>query len=365
MAGRVGNRGYNYFSEESYRNLQKAVDIMTKLEQVTKGAVENQTEQVELVTRYKAQLAELGVKKGETLKSLERELEIENEIMKARAKEANIEKDNIKNQKTRERVAKFERDYQREISDRKREEIEQQRELDKLYDEAKKKVAERTLSEKEYNEELNKVAQKYKEINEANRIKNARASTKQEIKEGAVNTLFGTSKQDVQDIKDGVYWWKFGLKVFNKAVEVFSDSVKRGIDANYNSTENTLNRIITNNSGGGRFGWSRGGFSSSNIQGFDDGKSYTGFKQINDAITDQLSVDGLYDNVSNTDVMEAIANVTNQSGFGLEDAIAKGYQDTVIKYIVPYLDTTTEAFDDLEMIMPRYFKKCSSNEYNS
>lgn len=51
--------------------------------------------------------------------------------------------------------------------------------------------------------------------------------------------------------------------------------------------------------------------------------------------------------------MKRVGELTSTSGFSLEDAIAKGYQDTVIKYIVPYLDTASETFEMLEMTMPR------------
>ena len=84
---------------------------------------------------------------------------------------------------------------------------------------------------------------------------------------------------------------------------------------------------------------------------------------LNDAINDQLWQDGLYDNIANTDVMEAVAKLTSNSGFGLEEALVKGYQDTVIKYIVPYLDTTSEGFEMLEMVMPRNVQKCGSHKY--
>lgn len=185
-------------------------------------------------------------------------------------------------------------------------------------------------------------------IQESERKSNAIKSTKQD----AVYSLLGTNAQNVQDVKDGTYILKTAVKVFSKAVEVFKQAVEDGVRANYESTENTLNRIVANNSAGGRFSWNRGSFGIG-------GKSYTGYKQINNAVVDQLNGDNLYNNIGNTAIVEAAAKLTNEGGFGLEEAIAKGYQDTVIKYVVPYLDTTTEAFDSLEMLMPRNFKKCS------
>ena len=380
MAGRIGNQGYSYFSEQSYKNLEKAVNIMTKLESVTKSTTLSNEEQVRLITKYKQQLDELGVKQNANLKSLQRELDVEKEIMETRKKEARIEEQKVEAEKKRnkdrqaqqkrdERVREFERAFQRETSDKNAEEIRQQRELDKRKDDALKKIKDLRLSEAKRKEILEQSTAEYKrqleankQINkaqaEAKRVAKAKEDAKQDFKESAVQSIFSTSKQDVQAIKDGTYKWTFATKVFSKAVEQFKNAVKEGIEKNYNSAQATLNRIVANNSNGGAFNWSRGGFSFG-------GRSYSGYKQINNAITDQLSADDLYNNIGNTDVMEAVAKLTNEGGFGLEEALKKGYQDTVIKYIVPYLDTTSEAFDSLEMLMPRNFKKCGSYQYFS
>lgn len=371
MAGRIGNQGYSYFSEQSYKNLEKAVNIMTKLESVTKSTTLSNEEQVRLITKYKQQLDELGVKQNANLKALQRELDVEKEIMAARQKEANLENVRAEAEKKRnkerrtqqnrdEKVREFERAFQRETADKSVEEIKRQRELDKIHDEAIRKIKDLRIGEEKRKEILEQSTAEYKrqlEINkaqvEAERVAKAKEDAKQDFKESAVQSIFGTSKQDVQAIKDGTYKWTFATKVFSKAVEQFKNAVKDGIEKNYNSAQATLNRIVANNSNGGAFNWSRGGFSFG-------GRSYSGYKQINNAITDQLSADDLYNNIGNTDVMEAVAKLTNEGGFGLEEALAKGYQDTVIKYIVPYLDTTSEAFDSLEMLMPRNFKKCGS-----
>ena len=143
MAGRIGNQGYSYFSEQSYKNLEKAVNIMTKLESVTKSTTLSNEEQVRLITKYKQQLDELGVKQNANLKSLQRELDVEKEIMETRKKEARIEEQKVEAEKKRnkdrqaqqkrdERVREFERAFQRETSDKNAEEIRQQRELDKI-----------------------------------------------------------------------------------------------------------------------------------------------------------------------------------------------------------------------------------------
>lgn len=376
MAGRIGNQGYSYFSEQSFKNLEKAVNIMTKLESVTKSTTLSNEEQVRLITKYKQQLDELGVKQNANLKSLQRELDVEKEIMATRQKEANLEnaraeaekkrnKERQTQQKRDEKVREFERAFQRETADKSVEEIKRQRELDKIHDEAIRKIKDLRIGEEKRKKILEQATAEYREqlkINkaqvEAERVTKAKEDAKQDFKESAVHSIFGTSKQDVQAIKDGTYKWTFATKVFSKAVEQFKNAVKEGIEKNYNSAQATLNRIVANNSNGGAFNWSRGGFSFG-------GKSYSGYKQINNAITDQLSADDLYNNIGNTDVMEAMAKLTNEGGFGLEEALAKGYQDTVIKYIVPYLDTTSEAFDSLEMLMPRNFKKCGSYQYFS
>ena len=161
--------------------------------------------------------------------------------------------------------------------------------------------------------------------------------------------MFGTSQQDLIDFEDGTLAIKTGSKIFLEAVKIFKEAVKESINKNYNSTEATLNRITASN----RISWSSGSFSFG-------GRLYNGYNQINNAVNDQLWQEGLYNNISNTDVMESIAKLTSSSGFSLEEAIAKGYQDTVIKYIVPYLDTTSESFEMLEMLMPRNVKECCS-----
>ena len=101
MAGRIGNQGYSYFSEQGYKNLEKAVNIMTKLENVAKSTTLSNEEQVRLITKYKQQLDELGVKQNANLKSLQRELDVEKEIMETRKKEARIEEQKVEAEKKR------------------------------------------------------------------------------------------------------------------------------------------------------------------------------------------------------------------------------------------------------------------------
>lgn len=375
MAGvkKYGRGSGFYFSESDLRNLETAINILNKYinaqEKMSKATAEEWQRLYDTSERYEKQLKAINYHTTDDIKMLQTKYDY---MLRIYNQEKQEEKDKRRSREDEKEYQRTLDKFRRLTADDTKEHINQQEKLYKLQQRAAREISDETKNIKEKEQSTQRYIKLYDKLNsqirEQRRIEGrnlAQSNAKEDIKYGVASSLFGTTKQDVQDIKDGVYWWKFGLKIFNKAVETFSESVKQGIDANYNSTENTLSRIVASNSGGGRFGWNSGGFSASNIQGFTTGKSYSGFKQINNAITDQLSADNLYDNIANTEVMSAIADVTTKSGFGLEEAIAKGYQDTVIKYIVPYLDTTTEAFDDLEMIMPRHFKKCCSNEYNS
>ena len=169
-----------------------------------------------------------------------------------------------------------------------------------------------------------------------------------DAKKDLTYSVLGTNAQNVQDIKDGTYGLKLAANTFRKAVDIFKRAVEAGIDKNYNTTEASLNRIVASNSNQGTFGWNRGSFSFG-------GRSYTGYKQINNAVVDRLNDYGLYDNIGNTQVIEAASKLTAEGGFGLEEAVTKAFNDTVINYVVPYLDTSSEVFNSLEYLMPRNF----------
>lgn len=369
MAGRIGNKGYSYFSESAYKNLQEAVKLMGQYldEQKKSYATDKEKEeQMKRLTRYEQELKDLGVQRNEIseqhLQNRKDELKYEAEIFKTQQKQIREKK---AQQKRDERAREFEKAFQLETSGRTDEEIRQQRILDQIKEDGLKRVQDLRLNEEkrkkiqeETTQEYNRQLKTFQQLNEANKEAERKAEAKKNARkdflENGIGALFGTNSQAIQDVKDGTYWWKLGTKVFKTAVETFKNAVDKSITANYNSTEDTLNRITASN----RISWSGGKFNLSQF-GFASSKDYYGFKEINNAINDQLSAEGLYNNISNVDVMKAVAKLTSQEGLNLEQAIAKGYQDTVIKYIVPYLDTTSEAFNNVEYLMPRNFKKYS------
>lgn len=298
----------NFFSDDNLKMLEKFVSLMDKMQKELKEAGVNQ-DTLNKKTKNQADM----------LDYINNQLEHGGDI--------NVEK----YQRMNELLSDA-----RELSKREYKTLEEKA---KLQDKINRKLWERRDILKDI-ENQNKAQQRLDKI----------ADTKREILYSAI----GTNAQNVQDMKDGTYGMKAVARVFKEAVNIFKTAVETGIKANYETTENTLNRIVASNSTGGRFNWNRGNFSLGS-------NTYRGYKQINNAVVDSLNRDNLYNNISNTSVVEAAAKLTSESGFGLEEAIAKGYQDTVIKYIVPYMDTTSEAFESLEMMMPRNFKKCSSN----
>ncbi len=298
----------NFFSDDNLKMLEKFVSLMDKMQKELKEAGVNQ-DTLNKKTKNQADM----------LDYINNQLEHGGDI--------NVEK----YQRMNELLSDA-----RELSKREYKTLEEKA---KLQDKINRKLWERRDILKDI-ENQNKAQQRLDKI----------ADTKREILYSAI----GTNAQNVQDMKDGTYGMKAVARVFKEAVNIFKTAVETGIKANYETTENTLNRIVASNSTGGRFNWNRGNFSLGS-------NTYRGYKQINNAVVDSLNRDNLYNNISNTSVVEAAAKLTSESGFGLEEAIAKGYQDTVIKYIVPYMDTTSEAFESLEMMMPRNFKKCGSN----
>lgn len=292
----------NFFSDDNLKMLEKFVSLMDKMQKELKEAGVNQ-DTLNKKTKNQADM----------LDYINNQLEHGGDI--------NVEK----YQRMNELLSDA-----RELS---KQEYKTLEEKAKIQDKINRKLWERRDILKDI-ENQNKAQQRLDKI----------ADTKREILYSAI----GTNAQNVQDMKDGTYGMKAVARVFKEAVNIFKTAVETGVKANYETTENTLNRIVASNSTGGRFNWNRGNFSLGS-------NTYRGYKQINNAVVDSLNRDNLYNNISNTSVVEAAAKLTSESGFGLEEAISKGYQDTVIKYIVPYLDTTGEAFEDLEHIMPRNF----------
>ena len=81
MANRVGNEGYNYFSEKAFKNLEKAIDLLIKYQSIehktAKDGAEAIQNQIELRTRYEKQLKALGVALDEDVAKLKRQYEYE------------------------------------------------------------------------------------------------------------------------------------------------------------------------------------------------------------------------------------------------------------------------------------------------
>lgn len=336
----AGNKGYSFFSEKAFNDLKKAIDIMTKLENISKSERLNAEKRAELFTRYKSQLEDLDIKQSDTLKSLQREYDIEKDIYEQKVLKAKTDerarKAKEKEEKQNKITMQWEKDFADEIADRSKEEIANQQKLNKIKEDGLKAAKDLRRNDETRNELLKKYSKMYRD--EVERQK------KVSRLQNNLSTAFGVSNSNIQDVKDGSFIGKKAAEIFSKAVGVFASAVKAGIDKNYNTAEETLNSITASN----RISWNRGHFSV-------EGKDYFGYKQINNAVNDQLLSEGLFNNIDNTEVLKATAQLTSSGGFSLEEAIAKGYQDTVIKYIVPYLDTSSEAYESLEMLMPRYF----------
>ena len=327
----------NFYSDENYRRLQKIVALFDELNKSFGSTTKDATKFTELYGNLEKELAKLGVvwdQNKKTRKELEESYRNQYNAVKAikdqHSEILNIDEEfNLLWDKGNDKHYK---DYQK---------------LNQIKRDAQAIAKDLTKSEKEKTAEIQKQSKAYNDLENKLKQEEAKKAARKSNKEAIVGSIFGTSSQDIQDVKDGTYGFKFAVRVFGQVVDKFKKAVENGIEKNYNSTEATLNRITASNSNGGIFGWSKGNFSFG-------GRSYTGYKQINNAVVDRLSSDGLYDNISNTQVMEAMAKLTSEGGFGLEQSLAKAYQDTVINYLVPYLDTSTEAFNNIEMVMPRY-----------
>ena len=350
MANQSNNNLFGKMGKNELDNLQKAIDLLIKYnnmqKQVTSTSSKDTQRVIDLRLRYAEQLKKLNVDLNTDVKELQaRYKETEKQLKAQSEEEDRINKQRLKQQreinKERERsklISQIERDFQLEISDKSVKEIEHQKALNKLKDEAIKKAEDLRLSDDKRSEIISKAAKEYKTIEKRINSQNAKTQFGSTIRQ----SLTGVSDEDIKAVKDGSYGWKLASKVFAEAVEKFSRAVSESIDKNYNSTEDTLNRITATNN----MSWNSGTFNFG-------GRSYSGYSKVNNAIVDQLKSDGLFNNIDNTEVMEATAKLTSNSGFGIEEAITKGYLDTVIKYIVPYLDTTSEAFESLEMALPR------------
>ena len=348
MANRVGNEGYNYFSEKAFKNLEKAIDLLIKYQSIehktAKDGAEAIQNQIELRTRYEKQLKALGVALDEDVAKLQRQYEYEKEIYESKKKQIALEekqrqqrnreaRENKRREESNRRASKMEKEI-RELTDKSsKREVENQKKINSIMDEAIKKSKNLLLTEKQR-----------KEIRD-NAVSAINIEKKRQQRENStisfVETALGLAGGSIDSAMEGGYGWKVITNTFAKAVEVFRDAVRESINANYNSTEKTLNSITASN----RISWNSGSFSFG-------GRTYNGYSQINNAVNDKLWSEGLYNNIANTDVIEAAARLTTEDGLDLEKALAKGYEDTVIKYIVPYLDTASETFTNLDFLMP-------------
>lgn len=359
MANQSNNNLFGKMGKNELDNLQKAIDLLIKYnnmqKQVTSTSSKDTQRVIDLRLRYAEQLKKLNVDLNTDVKELQaRYKETERQLKAQSEEEDRINKQRLKQQreinKERKRsklISQLERDFQLEISGKSKKEIEQQKALNKIKDEALKKAENLRLSEDKRKKIISEAAEQYNKVNKQYddllRDEETKKTNKTTVR-NAVAGMFGISESNIKDAKNGTLGWKVITDTFSKAVNIFSRAVKEGFDKNFNSTEKTLNSITASNS----MSWSSGNFNFG-------GRSYSGYSKVNNAIVDQLKSEGLYNNISNTEVMEAAAELTSSGGMNISDAVRKGYQDTVIKYIVPYLDTATEAFESTERLIPRNF----------
>lgn len=343
-----------YFSEDDLKKLEEAIDLLTKYgnaqERMAKATGKEWNKLYDTAERYEKQLKAINYSTTDDIKLLQTRLDYMRQIYDQE----------IQAESSKKRSQENEKAYQRELDrfrrltvDDTREHINQQERLYKLQHRAAREMADETKSVKEKEESTQRYIKLYDKLN--NRIKESRrnekiADARRDFVENGVGSIFGVNSSTIKEVKDGTYKWKLLTDVFKKAVDLFSASVKQSIDANYNTTEAILNGMTASNN----MSWNSGEFKL-------NGRAYQGFSNINNAIKDQLKEEGLYDNIAIKDVMEAANKITVQEGLNASDALTKGLQDTVIKYIVPYLDTSSEAFTNLEYLMPRNIKKYCIN----
>lgn len=352
MAGRIGrgpignNNNNGFFSEANFKRLEKVVKLVEQYNNALNNtttslaAYKNIEKALEKRLKLEEELHKLGLK----------DIQVEGQKYKEQYEnEKQIYNEKVKQQKQNEKLSEAEKAFDLAIKENNKNKINQYKELEKIRNTAIKNASKLNISEKKRAEIIEEQSQAYKEL-ERN-IKQAEA--KQQLKENVIGSIFGTSSSDIQSIQDGTYKFSFAAQVFSKAVDTFKTAIKEGIDNNYNTAEKTLNSIVASNSRGYGLNWNSGTFTFGN-------STYTGYKQINNAINDQLSSEGLLNNIYNTDILEATSTLTSSGGLSLESAISKAYQDTVIKYIVPYLDTSSETFTTLEYLMPGISKNVAA-----
>ena len=351
MAGRIGkgpigNNNNGFFSEANFKRLEKVVKLVEQYNNVLNNtttslaAYKNIEKALEKRLKLEEELHKLGLK----------DIQVEGQKYKEQYEnEKQIYNEKIKQQKLNEKLNEAEKAFDLAIKENNKNKINQYKELEKIRNTAIKNASKLNISEEKRTEIIEEQSQAYKELERS--IKQTEA--KQQLKENVIGSIFGTSSSDIQSVQDGTYKFSFAAQVFSKAVDTFKNAIKEGIDNNYNTAEKTLNSIVASNSRSYGLNWNSGTFTFGN-------STYTGYKQINNAINDQLSNEGLLNNIYNTDIMEATSTLTSSGGLSLESAISKAYQDTIIKYIVPYLDTSSETFTTLEYLMPGISKNVAA-----
>lgn len=337
-----------YFSEEDLRRLEKAIDILNKynkaLESMSGVTAQKYMDIQDVTERYEKELKKINYHTTDDLKLLQSQY---NQMQRIYQQEKEIEKTKSKYSYTDRELQKQTEKFNRLTVADTKEHIAQQEQLYKLKQRAAKEMADENKSAKKRAESTEKYVKLYERLNaqiQKERRNEGIKDAKKSFIENGVGSLFGVNSETIKSVKDGTYKWQVLTNVFQKAVELFSNSVKQSIQANYDTTENTLNNITASN----RMSWNGGNFSLG-------GKAYNGYSMLDSAVKDQLKTEGLYNNIAVKDVVEATTKLTTQEGLGITDAINKGLQDTIIKYIVPYLDTSSEAYTNLEYLMPRNF----------
>lgn len=111
------------------------------------------------------------------------------------------------------------------------------------------------------------------------------------------------------------------VDTFNKAVQIFSDSVKKGFQNQTGSYESNFTNIAV------RTGMSKSSYRNSQMA-------------LGGVGTNLLHEQGLMNNIRTSDVQN-MWNTLSERGFSQEDVLANSIETVITNTLVPYLDTTT------------------------
>lgn len=220
----------NFYSDENYRRLQKIVGLFKELH----DSVSDAGKYTQLYGKMNQELAKLGYQwdaQKTSLKTVEKLIQSQYEQVKAikdqHSELLNIDEEfNLMWDKANDKNL----DNYLKLLKIKRETKQLNKDITKSDDERKKLIVEQSKA----------YTQIEKSLRKTERGKN--------IKQSMVKTAFGVTGDQEQAFNDGVYGLKLVADVFSKAVNLFSDAVKKGIDENYNTTEATLNSVMASNS---------------------------------------------------------------------------------------------------------------------